>query len=128
MGMQEVSPSLRMGQRKEAIFTSGAVTCDGRPLLHIDTNQSFSYTFVCNIVLPDESEEVLTEAQKKAFRGVYICPQTGVEVRLPHGAFLLHQGSDTDVGFHGGGLRLGDDVDGIAFRRYMVAQYLKDFR
>ena len=77
MGMQEVSPSLRMGQRKEAIFTSGAVTCDGRPLLHIDTNQGFSYTFVCNVVLPDDSEELLTEAQKKPSGCVHLSSDRG---------------------------------------------------
>ncbi|KAK3280335.1 hypothetical protein CYMTET_11822 [Cymbomonas tetramitiformis] len=123
-----VSPTLRMGLDGKAYYSSGAVTCDGCPLLlHLDTNKGASHTMVFNIIIPDDPSEELTEEQLEGFYGVYICPQTGVEVHLPRGGFLLHQGSDADVGFHVGAKRFGDEIPGPPFRRYMLALYLKNF-
>ncbi len=60
---------------------------------------------------------------REDLRSVYIVPIVGLEVHLPHGCFLLHTGSDEDVGWHGGGTILR--AKGIA--RYMIALYLKLF-
>ncbi|KAK3241389.1 hypothetical protein CYMTET_48842 [Cymbomonas tetramitiformis] len=124
---EDVSRKERMGLDGKAYFTSGAVTCDGCPLLHLDTNKGAFHTMIFNIIIPDDPSQELTPDQLEGFSGVCICPQTGVEVHLPHGGFLLHQGSDADVGFHVGAKRHGDEIPGPPFRRYMLALYLKKF-